>query len=784
MAEDQADAMISAKNEDIEHKVEEVIREKTLYVLQLFSSALINFVSECCTVWNADQGALSGSRYNKAKQEDETVKGVPGVTQVRVVTVTRDATMCSVAGEITEGKKRLAAFVGPPGKHVTEKVFAECHRRLKESGMVPYWIKEMPMHASEVNFDMEMSKLGADTMTVKEKEEGHYAIQAAEAAYGKLALSDHPKRKTVYDACATLTPSTLWPTYFASLNCADTQALYVHSTGYWPGSMGPVQIYVTDANGENQSFMANDFRVFHPSAEPGEGSTVAEVKAMLCAAPFVSPTGLKIRDRICTNRPDDVELVYLGKGESDYGNLVECQHDMTATVTEAGADPVEVEHVTFSLFEMFVGFARPSTEKADVQRIHTALKLADCRVGPSRDDSPDELDGLGGEFPFWVTDDSKKIIFAAEDERTQFSWIDKIDKAIVQAQNVRRETATVRDAKRGNVLQDIKTLLDYKIQQGDCFALRRKPGMAASRHEPAPEPEMGYGVSSETSGLMHKYTGGGRATPAFDESSDAQKKEEELDSEAHEGDADFRRKVVVTNDMANLQRAASQFVSKTREEIIDMVRETLEGHQRAIMAELTVDEIYKDRLMFQRKVRETADVDLAKMGLRVISYTLKDVSDANGYMASLGVRRIEEVKKEARMGEAQEASEADQRCHLYSAQVTQKQKECEIEVASSLKNFTMRQQEWKNEVIEAQQEAAMQTALEIEVQNKKIAELKGAVDATRVKWQTELEKLEKERKELQLKADENLRAEILREESNIIAEAKTKAAILVRTDRS
>ena len=48
-------------------------------------------------------------------------------------------------------------------------------------------------------------------------------------------------------------------------------------------------------------------------------------------------------------------------------------------------------------------------------------------------------------------------------------------------------------------------------------------------------------------------------------------------------------------------------------------------------------------------MRETADVDLAKMGLRVISYTLKDVSDANGYMNSLGVRRIEEVKKEARM---------------------------------------------------------------------------------------------------------------------------------------
>lgn len=544
--------------------------------------------------------------------------------------------------------------------------------------------------------------------------------------------------------------------------------------------MGPVQIYITDESGDNQSYMGKDFRVFHPSAEPGEGSSVAEVKAMLCAVPFVSPTGMAIRDRICTYRPEDVDLVYLGKGESDYGGLIECAENMNVTVMKSGVpEPDEVKNVTFSLFESFVGFARPSTENADVHRIHTALKLADCRVGPSRDDSADELDGFGGEFPFWITNEETRMIFAAEDEHSQFDWIDKIDKAIVQAQNVRRETATVRDAKRGNVLLDMKTLMDYKIQQGDCFALRRKPGLSSAQYEPAPEPEMGVEkFASETTGLIGSSLTG-RFTPGYDEVSDAQKKEEQLDSEAHEGDSDFRAKVVVTQEMANLQRAASQFVSKTREQIIDMVRETLEGHQRAIMAELTVDEIYKDRLMFQRKVRETADVDLAKMGLRVISYTLKDVSDANGYMMSLGVRRIEEVKKEARMGEAQEASEADQRCHLYAAQVTQKKKECEIEVASSKKNFTMRQQEWKNEVIEAQQEAAMQTALEIEVQNKKIAELKGAVDATRVKWQTELGRLEKERKELQLTADENLLAEKSKEESNLIAEAKTAAAILV-----
>jgi len=76
----------------------------------------------------------------------------------------------------------------------------------------------------------------------------------------------------------------------------------------------------------------------------------------------------------------------------------------------------------------------------------------------------------------------------------------------------------------------------------------------------------------------------------------------------------------------------------------------------------------------------------------------------------------------------------------------------------------------------------MQTDLEKQVQKKRIAELQGAVDATRVKWQTELGKLEKERKELQLKATENLHAEYSKEKSNLIAQAKTSAAILVRHD--
>lgn len=63
-----------------------------------------------------------------------------------------------------------------------------------------------------------------------------------------------------------------------------------------------------------------------------------------------------------------------------------------------------------------------------------------------------------------------------------------------------------------------------------------------------------------------------------------------------------------------------------------MARETLEGHQRAIMGSMTVEEIYKDRKTFSQRVFEVASTDLMGMGLIVISYTLKDLNDEEGYL--------------------------------------------------------------------------------------------------------------------------------------------------------
>ncbi|KAH7934413.1 hypothetical protein HPB51_029196 [Rhipicephalus microplus] len=102
-----------------------------------------------------------------------------------------------------------------------------------------------------------------------------------------------------------------------------------------------------------------------------------------------------------------------------------------------------------------------------------------------------------------------------------------------------------------------------------------------------------------------------------------------------------------------LRAACEQFLGKKDEEVMHIARETLEGHQRAIMGTMSVEEIYKDRKKFSKQVFEVASSDLVNMGITVVSYTIKDISDDEGYLRALGMARTAEVKRDARIGEAE-----------------------------------------------------------------------------------------------------------------------------------
>lgn len=108
----------------------------------------------------------------------------------------------------------------------------------------------------------------------------------------------------------------------------------------------------------------------------------------------------------------------------------------------------------------------------------------------------------------------------------------------------------------------------------------------------------------------------------------------------------------IGNTLEEMATAAEQFLGKDDETINSEATEILEGHLRAILGTMTVENIYQNRDEFAENVQNVATADLKKMGLQIISFTIRDIADSNGYLDSLGKKQIAEVKKNAAIAEA------------------------------------------------------------------------------------------------------------------------------------
>jgi flotillin len=108
----------------------------------------------------------------------------------------------------------------------------------------------------------------------------------------------------------------------------------------------------------------------------------------------------------------------------------------------------------------------------------------------------------------------------------------------------------------------------------------------------------------------------------------------------------------VRNDKESILTAAEQFLSKTFDQRQALIRLVMEGHLRGIVGQLTIEQIVKEPEMVSEKMRSTSSADLTKMGLEVVSFTIKEVRDENEYIASMGRPEIERIRKEANIAAA------------------------------------------------------------------------------------------------------------------------------------
>jgi flotillin len=111
----------------------------------------------------------------------------------------------------------------------------------------------------------------------------------------------------------------------------------------------------------------------------------------------------------------------------------------------------------------------------------------------------------------------------------------------------------------------------------------------------------------------------------------------------------------VRSDRESILTAAEQFLSKTPQDRENLIRLVMEGHLRGIVGQLTVEQIVKEPEMVGEKMRSTSSADLAKMGLEVVSFTIRQVTDDHQYIENMGRPEVERVKKEANVAVAMAA---------------------------------------------------------------------------------------------------------------------------------
>jgi flotillin len=124
--------------------------------------------------------------------------------------------------------------------------------------------------------------------------------------------------------------------------------------------------------------------------------------------------------------------------------------------------------------------------------------------------------------------------------------------------------------------------------------------------------------------------------------------------------------IKVKSDPVSVQTASEQFLTKSPDQREGLIRLVMEGHLRGIIGQLTVEEIVKQPEMVADRMRSTCADDMSKMGLDVISFTIKEVRDKNEYIVNMGRPDIVRIKRDADVA----AAEADRDTAIKRAEAT------------------------------------------------------------------------------------------------------------------
>ncbi|XP_078080755.1 flotillin-2 isoform X4 [Mustelus asterias] len=188
--------------------------------------------------------------------------------------------------------------------------------------------------------------------------------------------------------------------------------------------------------------------------------------------------------------------------------------------------------------------------------------------------------------------------------------------------------------------------------------------------------------------------------------------------------------------------ACEQFLGKSVQETKSVVLQTLEGHLRAILGTLTVEAIYQDRDQFAQLVREVAAPDVGRMGIEILSFTIKDVYDKVEYLSSLGKSQTAIVQRDAEIGVAESERDAGIREAECKKEAMDVKYSADTKMADSKRAFEMQKASFNQEINIKKAEAQLAYELQGAKEQQKIRQEEIEIEVVQRKKQIDIEEKE------------------------------------------
>lgn len=192
--------------------------------------------------------------------------------------------------------------------------------------------------------------------------------------------------------------------------------------------------------------------------------------------------------------------------------------------------------------------------------------------------------------------------------------------------------------------------------------------------------------------------------------------------------------VKVPGDEPHIHNAVERFLGKTRSEIIDIARETLEGNLRGVLSSLTPEQVNQDKEAFAIRLTEEGDHDLKRLGLILDNLKIQTVTDDVGYLASIGRKRSAEVRRNAQIAEAQAKAEAAEAKWRNTMEAELSKVDAQMQVAAKDNERRIVDARTKREAMIAEQQGEVQalmaqTSAEMQMQEARIDQTRLRLEA-------------------------------------------------------